>query len=88
MPPRVLALTDSLAPWHSFWIRVGQFLPALRIRYKVATEVSELEYLTKGDILLVYRYSKSWGNIAQAIIRVRQRGVIIISDIDDYLWLA
>ena len=26
---RIVALTDSLAPWHSFWIRFGQYIDAL-----------------------------------------------------------
>ena len=36
---RVLALSDSLNPWHSFWIRIGQYLPALGLPYRIDSTV-------------------------------------------------
>ena len=84
----VLALSDSLAPWHSFWIRVGQYLPALAWPTRITGDANEVESLGAGDRLIVYRYALEWADLASQLVRARQRGVLILSDVDDYLWQA
>ena len=84
----VLALSDSLAPWHSFWIRVGQYLPALARPTQITAEASAVERLGAGDCLILYRYALEWGDLAGRLFHARQRGVMVVSDVDDYLWQA
>lgn len=85
---RVLALSDSLAPWHSFWIRVGQYLPALPWPTTISQDPSAITELQRGDRLVLYRYAPGWGDLANQLRIARQRGVVILSDLDDYLWQA
>lgn len=85
---KVLALSDSLAPWHSFWIRVGQYLPAFRWDTEISNDPDDIESLQRGDTLIVYRYNPGWGNLSTVLYNARRRGVLIISDLDDYLWQA
>lgn len=84
----VLALSDSLAPWHSFWIRVGQYLPALAWPTAITADANAVENLGAGDRLILYRYAPAWGDLASQLLRARERGVLILSDVDDYLWQA
>jgi len=85
---KVLALTDSLAPWHSFWIRFGQYATALPWATTISGNVAAIEELGSGDRLLFYRYALEWGDLAARLQAARQRGVLIFSDLDDYLWQA
>ena len=85
---KVLALSDSLAPWHSFWIRIGQYLPALPWPAEITDNPAAIDNLCAGDRLLVYRYAPGWGDLANRLQRARERGVVILSDLDDYLWQA
>jgi hypothetical protein len=85
---RVLALSDSLAPWHSFWIRFGQYAEALPWPVAIRGDAEAIDGLVAGDRLIVYRYALGWGDLAARLREARQRGVIILSDLDDYLWQA
>uniref|UniRef100_UPI0040481477 glycosyltransferase n=1 Tax=Cyanobium sp. TaxID=2164130 RepID=UPI0040481477 len=85
---RLLILSDSLAPWHSFWIRVGQYLPHLPWPAQISQDPTAIDGLGNGDRLLVYRYACGWGDLADGLRRARSRGVGILSDLDDYLWQA
>lgn len=85
---KVLALTDSLAPWHSFMIRFGQYAAALPWPVTISSDTKAIQCLNKGDRLLVYRYAPQWGDLASQLRQARERGVIILSDLDDYLWQA
>ena len=85
---KILALTDCLTKYHSFWIRVGQYLKTLAEEYAI-TITHDKEYISrlkKGDKLIFYRYSLEWGNLGSDLKAARSRGVYIISDVDDYLW--
>ena len=84
----VLALSDSLAPWHSFWIRFGQYAKHLPWPVRISSAVEAIDSLGPGDRLLFYRYSPHWGDLASRLRGARQRGVIVLSDLDDYLWQA
>tara|TARA_B100000674_G_scaffold490559_1_gene506756 strand:+ start:182 stop:1189 length:1008 start_codon:yes stop_codon:yes gene_type:complete len=83
---RVLALTDSQNPWHSFWIRFGQYIESLQQNVTVSSNPNELNYLENGDVLVLYRYDASWGNLSNKLASLRKKGVGIIADVDDYLW--
>jgi hypothetical protein len=85
---RVLALTDSLAPWHSFWIRFGQYAEGLPWTVNISNDVTEINELGPNDRLFFYRYSLDWGDLASRLQEARERGVLILSDLDDYLWQA
>ena len=85
---KVLALSDSLAPWHSFWIRVGQYLDHLPIQVQITDRPDAIDSLARGDQLIVYRYSKEWGNLQARLHLAHQRGARVICDLDDYLWEA
>lgn len=84
----ILALSDSLAPWHSFWIRFGQYVPAMENSVQISSDVSRINHLGNGDALLLYRYDRAWGDLSQPICAAKARGVRIYSDVDDYLWEA
>ena len=64
---KVVALSDSLAPWHSFWIRIGQYLPALPWPTEISDNPAAIAGLGAGDRLIVYRYALGWGNLAAAL---------------------
>ena len=85
---KVLALTDCLLAYHSFWIRIGQYLKSLGNEFKITItdDNTFIDQLRAGDKLILYRYSLGWGDIEKQLYKARNRGVIIISDIDDYLW--
>lgn len=36
----------------------------------------------------MYRYTPGWGDRTISLQRARERGVVILSDLDDYLWQA
>ena len=82
----IYALSDSLEPYHSFWIRIGQYLNELEHKCIFTCDSRVVSSARKGDIVFIYRYSSSWNNIAFEVKIARDRGVKIISDVDDYLW--
>ena len=53
---KILALTDSLAPWHSFYIRFGQYMKYMPWTIKVTDKKEYIEELEPGDILFFYRF--------------------------------
>jgi hypothetical protein len=85
---KVLALSDSLAPWHSFWIRFGQYADALPWPTTISADVEAVDGLAAGDRLLFYRYATHWGDLTRRLHAAQRRGVIVLSDLDDYLWNA
>ena len=85
---KVLAITDSTAPWHSFWIRIGQYIRHLGIDYRITADPKELAGLGDKDVAIIYRFSLGWVNLCKYISSARSRNVRIICDVDDYLWSA
>lgn len=85
---RVLAVTDSLAPWHSFQIRFGQYAEALPWPVEITRDPAGIDGLQAGDVLFFYRFDCAWGNLAPALRAARTRGVQVVSDVDDLLWQA
>lgn len=85
---RILALTDCLLAYHSFWIRIGQYLKRLGNEFNITITDDRrlIEQLDAGDKLILYRYSLDWGDIGNQLIKAKIKGVTIISDVDDYLW--
>ncbi len=95
--PRLLILTDNLNPWHSFWVRLGNFLPRLDISYVICTDCIVINGLIAGvsqsakaisewDILFMYRYCPDEEIFWEALIHEGSKGKKIYTDIDDYLW--
>ena len=84
----ILALSDCLIDYHSFWIRIGQYLEEISKDEEVilADDVNMIHKLTIGDVLIIYRHNKEWGDISLDLAQLKTRGVYIISDVDDYLW--
>ena len=84
----VVALADCLTGYHSFWIRVGQYLKKLSDKYKITItdDIKYIDTLNDKDVLIIYRYSLEWGDLTEKLIRAKDRGVRIICDVDDYLW--
>ncbi|WP_320675938.1 hypothetical protein [Prochlorococcus sp. MIT 1300] len=85
---KIIALTDSINPWHSFWIRFGQYTEDLKLPIKITTNPKEILELSDGDILILYRYAIAWGDMSEILQWLRSKKVQIISDIDDCLWQA
>jgi hypothetical protein len=83
---RLLALTDSTSPWHSFWIRFGQYAPKLGLPLEIGSDPGRLETLQGGDTLVLYRYCTSWGDLELNLGAARARGVRLLADVDDDLW--
>ena len=81
-------LADSLAAWHSYWIRIGQYLDSQDIKYQLSDNIDILNHLQSQDILIIYRYNEAWGDVRTILSKARSIGVFIITDIDDYLWEA
>ena len=86
--PRVLALTDSTNPWHSFWIRFGQYIPDLDAEVEICAELPPAAALAEFDSLLLYRFNSAWGDLATPLADARRRGVLLLADLDDFLWQA
>ena len=87
-PPRVLALTDSTNPWHSFWIRFGQYIPDLEAEVEICTELPPAAALAAFDCLLLYRFNSAWGDLATPLADARRQGLLLLADLDDFLWQA
>jgi len=85
---RILALSDAASPWHSFWIRFGQYVPELKLPVTISTDAQGIHTLGKGDQLLLYRYNAGWGDLQGSLASARGRGVELLADVDDYLWQA
>jgi len=85
---RVFALSDSASPWHSFWIRFGQYAPNLALPVEISTHPSGISHLNQGDALLLYRFNSAWGDLEATLAAAAQRGVRILADVDDDLWQA
>ncbi len=85
---KILALTDSRAPWHSFWIRFGQYISNLSYIIEVIDDPKAINDLNEGDKVFFYRFNENWKNLEETLGLAKNRGVKIISDIDDYIWQA
>ena len=85
---RVLALSDSLSPWHSFWIRFGQYIPSLSGQIHVSENPALVDQLRCGDTLFVYRFIPEWWTLLGRLPILRRKGIRLISDVDDCLWQA
>ena len=85
---KVIALTDCMTQYHSFWVRVGQYLQEIAQHnyVEVTYDHNSINTLRKGDVLIFYRYSLEWGDLSICLGEARKSGVKVISDIDDYLW--
>lgn len=85
---RLLVLSDCLLQSHSFWIRIGQYLEELsdELSITLTDNIKVTNDLKRGDKLLIYRHQTEWGDIVNILKKLRRIGVVIISDIDDYLW--
>ena len=86
---RIIALTDSVAPWHSFWIRFGQYLDELPWQSQVTESCDDIDKLEEGDILFFYRYQNDWNDrLEMKLKELKKRKIKIITDIDDCVWQA
>lgn len=99
---RVLALSDSLNPWHSFWIRVGQYLPALEKPYRIDHNFIALHDRNSGksvglcdadsgswlnpEVVILYRYTPESDAFLPSLQSAKAAGTLLIADIDDDLW--
>ena len=81
-------LADSLAAWHSYRIRIGQYLDSQDIKYQLSDNIDILNHLQSNDIFIIYRYNEAWGDVRTILSNARSMGVFIITDVDDYLWEA
>lgn len=84
----IIALTDSVSSWHSFWIRIGEYLRCVQGNAIITNDIEGLQSLCRGDTLIIYRYDLRWGQMHALLQNIQSRGVRIISDVDDYLWGA
>lgn len=85
---RVMALTDAATPWHSFWIRFGQYASNLGPAVTISTDPTGIAALQRNDALVLYRYNLSWGDLSPTLASARERGVRLLADLDDFLWQA
>jgi hypothetical protein len=87
---KVVALTDNDSPWHSFWIRFGQYAPFLQLPtpLTLTTDARAIASLEQGDVLLLYRYNRAWGDLEAQLRLAGARGVRLCADVDDDLWHA
>jgi len=85
---RILALSDAATPWHSFWIRFGQYVSELGLPVEISTDAGRITALQDGDRLLLYRFNTAWGDLREPLASARGRGVALLADVDDYLWQA
>ena len=85
---KIIALTDCMTQYHSFWVRIGQYLYKLghRLNITITYDHTSINNLKNSDVLIFYRYSLEWGDLSEYLEDARKRGVNIISDVDDYLW--
>jgi len=95
----ILLLSDSTAPWHSVWIRIGQYAelwpykiyPSVWITRNTCGEIQGVN--NKGELsppcdgILLYRWTPKSGN-ADWVIEAIREGFPIIADVDDNLWQA
>jgi len=95
----ILLLSDSIKPWHSVWIRLGQYTddwpyhihPCQWIIRKESGEIhgiNENGQLTPPcEAILLYRWSPQSIDCEWFIKAVRD-GIPLIADIDDNIWQA
>ena len=94
MSAQVLVLADNLNPWHSLWVRLGQYFHRLPIRYEARTEVEVardsaglcLDLPRQPDALVLYRFAPASPLFLDLLVALKARGCRIIADIDDDLW--
>ena len=100
--PRILALTDSLNPWHSFWVRVGQYLPALGTPFQIDHNFIAMHDRKSGrsvglcdaktgnwlnpEVIILYRYTPDSEAFLPSLQSAKASGTLLIADIDDDLW--
>jgi len=92
----ILVLSDSTNPWHSFWIRFGQYIPKLSGNIHIAESITcqagrLIDPTTQpnalaADILFLYRYCPGNNDLENMIKEAKKLNTVIIADIDDYLW--
>ena len=85
---KILALTDSLAPWHSFYIRFGQYIKYMPWEVKVTGNKEEIKELETGDILFFYRFMPHWKCLEADLKILKNNGIAVITDLDDCVWEA
>ena len=85
---QVLALSDAATPWHSFWIRFGQYATDLDLQVEISTDPARMADLGHNDVLLLYRYNRAWGDLEPSLTAAAGRGVRLMADVDDFLWQA
>ncbi len=93
---QILVLSDSLNPWHSFWIRFGQYVPYLQAKIDICSQVvcekhglkgwKDHQTTQKADVIIIYRFTAEHPSFIRSLQKEKEQGVNIISDIDDYLW--
>ncbi len=98
---RILVLSDALSPWHSVWIRIGQYLQALPWHADVCSDcqldrAGELHgicpqrgVLPACQLIILYRWSPlEQQRSVEALTEAIRHGIPLIADLDDNLWQA
>jgi glycosyltransferase involved in cell wall biosynthesis len=96
MTRQVVVLADNLNPWHTLWVRLGQYFHHLPIHYEALTEADVtrdglglcLNLPRQPDCLVLYRFAPSTLSLLflDLLVSLKVRGCRIIADIDDDLW--
>lgn len=96
MTKHVLVLADNLNPWHSLWVRLGQYFQHLPIRYEARMEAELtrdrlglcLNLPRQPDCLVLFRFAPSSASLLflDLLVSLKARGCRIIADIDDDPW--
>ena len=81
---RVLALSDSLSPWHSFWIRFGQYIPQPTHSCQQRPSPGQAAAETPAALSI----PPNWWALLEQLPVLRRKGIRLISDVDDCLWQA
>lgn len=90
----VLLLADNLNPWHSVWMRVGQYLSHLPVQWLAQTECAVardaaglcFELDRQPNCIVLYRYAPASTLFLDTLRAAKSRGCRIIADLDDDLW--
>ena len=83
---KLIVLSDCLSSNHSFWIRIGHLEPlSSMIEILIVDSGEIIDSLDREDIIIIYKASRRGYKNS---LDKKSRGVKIISDIDDYLWMT